>query len=124
MAASWTSLCNAPGLSVHESTIAVQLGDGRGHRVAVVEASDGYCLTAVVLGRAAFEKSGVSVTRLWEMNRSLNLVGFRIDRKGRLVGEAWIPTLPLDSAEFQLVLRNLATECDRYEFMLTGKDVE
>jgi hypothetical protein len=52
------------------------------------------------------------------------LVGFRIDRQHRLVGEAWIPKAGLVAEEFQLYVRMLAAECDRFEYALTGKDVE
>ena len=124
MVASWRTLCKAPGFSVADTEIEVHLHDVRTHRVAVEEKDDCYVLTAVVLRRAARERAGVPAVRLWEMNRSLNLVGLRVDSKGRLMGEAWIPKLGVSPQEFQLVTKNLAVECDRYEFMLTGKDVE
>jgi hypothetical protein len=49
---------------------------------------------------------------------------FRPDAGGRLIGETWLPKADLGSEEFQLHLRTLAEECDRYEHQLTGGDFE
>ena len=51
-------------------------------------------------------------------------MGFRIDHRGRVVGEAWVPKAGLSAAEFQLYLRTAAVECDRFEYVLTGRDAE
>jgi hypothetical protein len=60
--------------------------------------------------------------RTWRRNRGTELVGFHIDRRRRLMGVTWVPKAGLAEAEFQLCVRTLATECDRYEFELTGQD--
>ena len=57
-------------------------------------------------------------------NRTAALVGFRIDNRSRLVGEAWVSKSGLTTEEFELYVRNLAAECDRFEFVLTGRDAE
>ena len=62
--------------------------------------------------------------RAWKRNRSTQLVGFRVDRKGRLVGEAWVPKAGLERGEFLLYVVRVATECDLFEYHLTGKDRE
>jgi len=54
----------------------------------------------------------------------MSLMGFRIDRRGRLVGEAWVPKAGLTGEEFQLYVRHLAVEADRFEYGLTGRDSE
>jgi hypothetical protein len=40
------------------------------------------------------------------------------------VGEAWIPKAGLTESEFQLYVRTLAIEADRFEYALTGRDSE
>ena len=62
--------------------------------------------------------------RPWRYNRAAQLVNFRIDTRGRVCAEGWVPKAGLTAEEFQLVLRRVADESDRFEFMLTGKDIE
>jgi hypothetical protein len=50
-------------------------------------------------------------------------VGFRFDHRDRLIGECILPLAGLDAEEFALCARAVAAECDRYEYLLTGKDV-
>lgn len=57
-------------------------------------------------------------------HRGTTLAGFRIDPRGRLLGESLIPKPGLSAAEFQHWVRVAAAECDRFEHALTGKDVE
>jgi hypothetical protein len=65
-----------------------------------------------------------AAVRAWVRNRSVMLVGFRVDERGRMVGESWVPKPGLTAAEFQFILRHLATESDRFEFQLSGQDHE
>ncbi|AUX27009.1 uncharacterized protein SOCEGT47_075820 [Sorangium cellulosum] len=51
-------------------------------------------------------------------------LGFRLEDRGRLVGEAWIPKAGLSVEEFATCVRQVAVECDRLEYLLTGKDAE
>jgi hypothetical protein len=41
-----------------------------------------------------------------------------------VVGEAWVPKEGLTAEEFQVYVRAVATESDRFEYALTGRDVE
>lgn len=59
----------------------------------------------------------------WERNRLSDLVGFSIDRHGRLIGETWIPLDGLTADECALYLSELARVCDWHEFRLSGADV-
>lgn len=54
----------------------------------------------------------------------MQLVGFRLDQKGRLVGEAWVPKAGLSRDEFLLYVKRVADECDLFEYHLTGNDRE
>jgi hypothetical protein len=41
-----------------------------------------------------------------------------------MVGEAWTPKAGLSRDEFLAYVRRVATECDLFEYHLTGKDRE
>ena len=69
---------------------------------------------------AAFSDTGNRYA--WERNRLSDLVGFSVDRHGRLIGEAWIPLDGLLPDEFALYLSELARVCDWHEFRLSGVD--
>jgi hypothetical protein len=122
MANEWVRYCRAKEFEVQDQIVTVSLPDGRRHRVRVEDTRDTYELVSVVVGAAIGDTLEDLPLRTWKRNRGTELVGFRIDRKGRLVGMSWVPKAGLSEAEFQLYVRTLATECDRYEFELTGQD--
>ena len=124
MGGDWRRLCKATGLAVDGDHVAVALDDGRRHRVAVSEKSDGYRLAAIVAGPAVLSRVPDATIRIWVRNREARLVGFRIDRRGRLAAEAWVPKAGLSTEEFRLYLSAVAVEADRFEFALTGRDAE
>ena len=45
-------------------------------------------------------------------------------RRGRVVAGAWVPKAGLTQEEFQLYVRAVAVESDRFEYRLTGRDNE
>jgi len=120
----WQRFCTGAGLTVDGDQVAVSLDDGRRHTVAISEHSDGYRLAAIVARAAVLSRVVDAPIRIWRWNRETHLVGFRIDRRRRLAAEAWVPKPGLSSEEFQLYLRSVAAEADRFEFVLTGRDVE
>lgn len=124
MAASWTQLCRARDLVVEDNYVQVVFPSERQHRVAVEEQHTDYALVAVVARQALVSSLAELPLRVWERNRSTSLVGFRIDKRGRLVGEALVPKAGLTADEFQCYLRAVATECDDFEYSLTGRDNE
>ncbi len=124
MGGDWQRFCRSAGLTVDGNQVAVALDDGRRHSVAVSEDSDGYRLVAIVARPAVLSRMVDAPIRIWRRNREAQLVGFRFDRRGRLAAEAWVPKPGLSSEEFQLYLRSVAAEADRFEFVLTGRDVE
>ncbi len=124
MAAEWRRLCRAKDLEVDENYIDVKCNGERRQRVAVEDQEEAYMISAVVVRQAVVASLPDLPIQTWLRNRALMLVGFRIDRQHRLVGEAWIPKAGLVAEEFQLYVRMLATECDRFEYALTGKDIE
>ena len=124
MAAEWSHLCMAPDLKCDAHHVDVTFGDGRGHRVNVEQQADAFVLSAIVVRQSKVALQSDLPVQAWLRNRAVALVGFRIDKRGRLVGEAWMPKIGLTAEEFQLVVRNVAVECDRFEYVLTGRDVE
>jgi hypothetical protein len=125
MASDWKAMCDAADLSVSGTEVTVTFPDQRSHRVTVSDVGDEYQLTAIVARPATVRASGESLSLdTWLRNRAVNLVGFRIDTKDRLVSEAWVPKAGLSAEELRFYLRAIAIESDRYEYALTGRDVE
>lgn len=121
----WTRLCaGARDIQVDGNAVTVSLGQMRQHRVDVSAEGDSIELTSVVARRGVVERSKDTAIAAWQRNRGASLVGFRIDKGGRLVGEAWVPGAGLTADEFQFYLRSIAAACDLFEFQLTGKDRE
>jgi hypothetical protein len=92
------------------------------HRVSVADESDAYHLMAISVRASAASVIENLPLQVWERNRSTKLVGFKIDAKNRLIGEAWVPKAGLSASEFGVYVRAVAAECDRFEYQLTGSD--
>lgn len=120
----WTRYCRANDIAIDGTDVVVTFSDERHHRITVEEKDDCFVLCAFVVRQRVVSKLRDLPIQIWLRNRSVSLVGFRIDRKGRLVGEAWVPKAGLTAEEFQLYVRTVAVECDRFEYILTGQDVE
>jgi hypothetical protein len=124
MATDWRRFCRPKDLVVDGAEINVQLAEGRHHVIAVGETDECLQLVGIITRQAATAAIPDLLQTIWGKNRTTQLVGFRVDRKGRLVGETLVPRAGLEADEFQLCARTLAAECDRMEYLLTGKDVE
>jgi hypothetical protein len=125
VASDWREFCRKRGdLTVDGDSVVVTFENQRHHRLDVRDSNQTYILTGIVARQALFAEVPNAALRAWKRNRSTQLVGFRVDRKGRLVGEAWVPKAGLKRDEFLLYLNRVATECDLFEYHLTGKDRE
>lgn len=121
----WRAFCRDAGdVTVDGDAMDVMFANERGHRVVVRESIGSYELTGIVARASAVQDLEDAPLRAWRRNRTTQLVGFRIDRKGRLVGEAWVPKAGLSREEFLLYARRVAAECDLFEYHLTGTDHE
>ena len=121
----WRKLCaGAQDVQIDGDAVVVTLGRGRQHRVDVESKSDAVELRAVVARRAVVAEQENPVLAAWNRNRAVSLVGFRLDDRGRLVGESWVPGAGLTADEFLVYVRGIAAACDLFEFQLTGKDRE
>lgn len=123
MAAEWRRFCSGRGFAVEGDDIVVTLRGNRSHRITVQEEADAYRLIAIVARPAIVEALVNLPIQSWERNRGTELVGFKIDSRGRLVGESWVPKAGVTASEFTLYLLSLASEADRFEYQLTGRDV-
>jgi hypothetical protein len=122
MAVEWWAWCKRDHLTVDGSSVVVRLDRGRSHRVEVVEQGDGLDLSADVITRQIAESIGNLPLRILHYNRSVQLVTFHIDGKGAVVARSRVPARGLAEASFQKALCHLATEADRLEYLLSGKD--
>ena len=111
-------------MSIDGDRINVTVSNERRQRIGIRETVDTYELTGVVARPAALSAVPDVSLRAWRRNRGMQLVGFRVDQKGRLVGEAWVPKAGLEREEFLTYVKRVAAECDLFEYYLTGKDRE
>jgi hypothetical protein len=119
----WRDLCQAGDLTAGSDEIRVTFAGGRSHSVRVGAAEDGYVLTAHVADADVVEMLDDPYEDVWMRNRRTRFVGFRVDDNGRLVAHGWTPVAGLTAEAFQLVVRAVAREADRYELQLTGADI-
>ena len=122
MSREWVRFCKGDDITVRGQTIVVQLADGRAHSLEVLEEDGAFRLVGTAARRGALSGMKDPDLFVWERNRSTNLVGFRIDKHDRLIGESWVPRCGLTGAEFLIFVRTLAAECDRLEALITGAD--
>jgi len=119
----WRRLCVAEDLSVRRGgRIQVGFANRRSHEVRVHDGDDGYLITAIVADLDDRRPVQDPYEDVWLRNRRSRLVGFRIDNDGTLVAHGWTPRAGLTAEAFQLLIRTVAREADRYEFHLTGAD--
>ena len=111
MAAEWVKLARSDGFSIEGEAIDVKLADGRHHSVTVRDAGPTYELHSIVARPSGLRDLADVPLQSWRRNRSAQLVGFRVDQRGRLVGEAWAPKVGLTAEEFQIYVRRVAAAC-------------
>ncbi len=120
----WRALSKHPRFTVRADVIDVSLPDGRRHRVTVSEEHNELRLTARIATRTPLSRLEAPELFVWNRNRNISLVGFRLDRHDSVVGEAWVPSHGLDAEDFSQYVLAVAEECDRLEALLTGEDDE
>ena len=113
---------------VHDDRIRVEVRGGSRHQIIAIERCDRlYVFTSVVLGTRSVTKDVRRWRRLvrlvWERNARHQLVTLRFDHRDRLVGQIQHQADFLDPEELELYVNALARQCDRLEYLLTGKDL-
>jgi hypothetical protein len=109
-------------------SVTVQIcDDGRKQRVRFKKYKDMYTFYSIIhKGRLI---KGKKLRReiaylAWRKNDMKDLVTFAFDDKNNLVGVIEQPVITIDHEELKLYIETLARECDRFEYILTGDDVE
>ena len=123
-ATDWRKLTREPAFDVQGDAISVRLEGERGQQVFVEDANPALLRVWSVAARPAMLQQLEEGPDLyaWGRNRLSDLVGFKTDSRGRLIGEAWVPTEGLDAGEGAVYVRAVALACDRVEYLLSGKD--
>lgn len=121
---SWKNLARARDIEIDSKGILVRFADGRSHQVMVIEQADHFLLRGLVVRDAATRFNSEPMLSAAIRNRQLRLCGLSVDAKGSLWGQCTVPRAGLNGSEFQLCARHLAAECDRLEYLLTGRDRE
>lgn len=122
MLVDWRNWSRPVGWQADGDGFLVPVG-ARRQRVTVVEDSGVTLLRSRVARRAVLNSITEPELRAWQRNRVSELVGFRIDRQGVLIGESPLP-LGTGREEFTFLAFNLARAADRFEYVLSGKDEE
>lgn len=124
MRAEWTKACRAAGMEVTGDQVRVALGHEGAHRIEVVEEQAVVRLTGVVLKAAGVRERAWVAEAVLDRNRSARLLGYRVDGQGRLVGQALMPAAGLTGEELAFRIKLLAADCNRFEYVLAGRDEE
>lgn len=128
MPVDWRSIARRAGYRVAaDDSITVVLEGGGAQVISLQRTGSGDTLRArsIIAGaRLLLEAAdGDSEWRYaWERNRLSDLLGFTVDRRGRLISEAWIPLEGLTDDEFSIYVKELARISDWHEFRLTAED--
>lgn len=106
--------------------ITLQFKSGRFQSVSYEVDKERVRLTSVIATASRVESIGRDeiVSWCWQRNRFTDITGFCLDRRGRLVGQTEHPLASLDAAELAFYLETLAIECDRFEYVFSGKDAQ
>lgn len=96
----------------------------RKQRINIIQQGKYYSFRSVVLGKAKVNQyyEDWILPYIWQQNKETPLVSFQIDKKGRLTGRITQLIETLDKEEFLFYIEVLAKECDRMEYVLSGKD--
>ena len=90
----------------------------RKHEVQIHKRETGWELAARGSPDGADDLRG---SEAWLRNRTMNIAYFVIDDSGMWVC-GWVPYAGATADEFNYVLRQVAVEADRFEFLATGAD--
>ncbi len=114
-------------LELRERYAVLSVGSGsRTQRITIRVDGEDCVLRSRLLGERVVtrtDKGWAAYARLaWQRNADTDFVTYGFDRRDRLVGEIRHPAKHLDENELELYVRVLARECDRFEYLLSGRD--
>lgn len=113
-------------IELQRNSILVTFSNSRRQVISVERQNDHYLMVSVVLERSQVNRIGRSrlLALLWQRNREANIVAFSLDKRGRLVGQIEQLVETIDPQELAFYIELLARECDQFEYVLSGKDLE
>lgn len=99
--------------------------NNRKQRIFIVRIKEYYSIRSVVLTKSKVNEyyKDWMYQFIWQQNKETPLVSFLIDKKGRLAGRITHLAEYLDKSELFFYIEILAKECDRLEYILSGKDI-
>lgn len=106
--------------------IALRFKQGRSQTLEYAKREGRIRISSLVATASVVENMGRDkvIYRCWQRNRYTDVTSFSLDRRGRLVGQIEYPLETLDAAELAFYLETLAIECDRFEFVFSGADLQ
>ena len=116
-----------PWVRYGRSVIVEICDDGRKQRIRFKKDKDMYVFYSMIHKSSLIKGKRLRreiAYRAWRKNDMKDLVTFAFDDKDNLIGVIEQPALTLDHEELKLYIETLARECDRFEYILTGADVE
>lgn len=123
-AASWRPLAAGLGaLSQDDDAIVVDSGAGRSHAIGIVHRGDAWEISGMVATREDLEHANVSAVDLWRLNAQRCLTNYVVEADGSAWVTALAPMIGLTGEEFCWLVKLVASEADRLEYRLTGKDM-
>jgi hypothetical protein len=111
-------------LRVEPGRATVEFPNGRTQEIRIDVSDDRYTLTSRVMGKARVEQQGLDrlAALVWDRNPTSDIVEFTFDLQSRLIGRVEQLRDTLDRQELLFAITRLAEECDRFEYVLTGRD--
>lgn len=109
-----------------EDVVLMSFHGGRTQRIKVTREADRYVLTSVVARRALLvdippDRLGAM---MWTRNDATDVVALALDARGRMVGRVEALAETLDDDALVFYLSRVGAECDRMEYILSGRDDE
>ena len=99
--------------------------NGRSQIVRLARRRDRYVFSSIIASATDVNENRRSLAfRIWRRNALKPVVTFAIDRWERVIGLVDQPVGSLHTEELEFYIETLARECDRFEYILTGDDVQ
>lgn len=119
----WKHIPQPKDFSLTHDGIKVRFLGGRTQTVRVDPQDGGEIRIWSIVGKPGILRKVKDLElRAWLRNRHTEMIGFRVDERFGLIGEAFVPVFGLLPDEWALYVHALAQHCDWFEFRLTGKD--
>src|SRR5512139_2861782 len=101
----WRRLSEEAGLALSGDGLLIRFPDARQQQVFVDSGGQALRVWSVAASpsrvTAAVGRGESAHLLAWRRNRASDLVGFKVDGRGRLIGEAWVPIAGLDAGEWR-----------------------